>query len=63
MAFIMTSWIDNGTVLKSSSQWQLNDFLKLNNSGHWDFKMSKIQCITSCKSHPIIIIIKSTRFE
>ena len=30
MAFIMTLWVGNGAVLKSSSQWQL----KLNNSGH-----------------------------
>ena len=26
MAFIMTLWIGNGAVLKSSSQWQLNEF-------------------------------------
>ena len=31
MEFIMTLWIGNGAVLKSSSQWQLNEFLKLNN--------------------------------
>ena len=30
----MTLWIGNGAVLKSSSQWQLNEFLKLNNSVH-----------------------------
>ena len=30
----MTLWIGNGAVLKSSSQWQLKEFLKLNNSGH-----------------------------
>ena len=30
----MTLWIGNGAFLKSSSQWQLNKFLKLNNSGH-----------------------------
>ena len=34
MAFIMTLWIGNGAVLKISSQWQLKEFLKLNNSGH-----------------------------
>ena len=34
MAIIITLWIGNGAVLKSSSQWQLKDFLKLNNSGH-----------------------------
>ena len=41
MAFIMTLWIGNGAVLKSSSQWQLNDFSKLNNSGHelFNFKI------------------------
>ena len=26
MAFIMTLWIGNGAVLKSSSQWQLKNF-------------------------------------
>ena len=26
MAFIMTLWIGNGAVLKSSSQWQLKKF-------------------------------------
>ena len=30
----MTLWIGNGAVLKSSSQWQLQEFWKLNNSGH-----------------------------
>ena len=30
----MTLWIGNGAVLKNSSQWQLNEFWKLNNSGH-----------------------------
>ena len=30
----MTLWIGNGAVLKSSSQGQLNEFLKLNNSVH-----------------------------
>ena len=34
MAILMTLWIDNGAVRKSSSQWQLNEFGKLNNSGH-----------------------------
>ena len=33
MAIIMTLWIGNGTVLKNSSQWQLKEFSKLNNSG------------------------------
>ena len=34
MTFIMTLWIGNGAVLKSSSQWQLKEFCNLNNSGH-----------------------------
>ena len=34
MTFILTLWIGNGAVLKSSSQWQLKEFLKLNNSVH-----------------------------
>ena len=28
----MTLWTGNGAVLKSSSQWHLKEFLKLNNS-------------------------------
>ena len=31
MAFIMTLWIGNGAVLKSSNQWQLKEFRKTNN--------------------------------
>ena len=34
MAVIMTLWIGNGAVLKRSSQWQLKEFRKLNNSVH-----------------------------
>ena len=30
----MTLWIGNGAVLKSSSQWQLKEVRKLNNSVH-----------------------------
>ena len=30
----MALWIGYGAVLKSSSQWQLKEFWKLNNSGH-----------------------------
>ena len=30
----MTLWIGNGAVLKSSSQWQLKEFWKLNDSVH-----------------------------
>ena len=32
MAIITTLWIGNGAVLKSFSQWQLKEFLKINNS-------------------------------
>ena len=34
MAIIMTLWIGNSVVLKSSSQWQLKEFWKWNNSDH-----------------------------
>ena len=34
MAIIVTLWTGNGAVLKSSSQGQLNEFGKLNNSVH-----------------------------
>ena len=34
MAIIMTFWIGNGAVLKSSRQWQLKELWKLNNSVH-----------------------------
>ena len=30
----MTLWIGNGAVLKSSSEWQLKEFRKINNFGH-----------------------------
>ena len=30
----MTLWIGNDAVLTNSSQWQLNELKKLNNSGH-----------------------------
>ena len=40
----MTLCIDNGTVLKSSCQWQLKEFWKLNNSGH-ELYISKILLI------------------
>ena len=30
----MTLWIGNGALLTSSSQWQLKEFWKLNNSDH-----------------------------
>ena len=45
----MTLWIGNGAVLKSSSQWQLKEFWKFNNSGHelFIFKilLIAIECI------------------
>ena len=34
MVNIVTLRIGNGTVLKSSSQWQLKEFWKLNNAIH-----------------------------
>ena len=34
MMIIMTLWIGNGAVLKSSSRWQLKELWKLNNSVH-----------------------------
>ena len=34
MANIITLWIVNGAVRKSSSQWHLKEFLKLDNFGH-----------------------------
>ena len=34
MTIIMTLWIGNGAVLKSSGQWQLKEFGKINNSVH-----------------------------
>ena len=51
MAIIMTLWIGNGAVLKSSSQWQLNEFQKLNNSGYelFIFKILLISCL--CHDH------------
>ena len=37
MAIIMTLSIGNGAVLKSSSQWQVKEFRKLNKSVHESF--------------------------
>ena len=34
MTIIMILWIGNVAVLKNSSQWQLKEFWKLNDSGH-----------------------------
>ena len=41
----MTLWIGNGPILKSSSQWRLKEFWKLNNSVHESF-IFKILVIT-----------------
>ena len=30
----MTLWIGNGAILKSSSQWELKEYRKLNSSSH-----------------------------
>ena len=43
MVIIMFLWIGNGAVLKSSSQWQLKEFWKLDNSGHELFIMPCIE--------------------
>ena len=40
----MALWIGNGAVLKSSGQWQLKEFWKLNNSVH-ELLISKILLI------------------
>ena len=40
----MTLWIGNGAVLRSYKQWQLNEFRKLNNSGH-ELSIFKIHLI------------------
>ena len=40
----MTLYKGNGAILKSSSQWQLKEFRKLNNSGHELFIL-KLLCI------------------
>ena len=52
----MTLWIGNGAVLKSSSQWQLKEFRKLNSSGHeffffffFFFKIDKILGLSNLK--------------
>ena len=37
MVIIMTLWIGNGAVLKCSSQWQLKEYWKLNNSIYESF--------------------------
>ena len=34
IVIIIALWIGNGAVLKSSSQWQLKEYRKLNNSAH-----------------------------
>ena len=44
MAIIMTLWIGNGAVLKSSSQWQLKEFWKSIIHG-WNYLIFKINLI------------------
>ena len=51
MALVMTLWIGNGAVLKSSSKWQLKEFWKLNNSGHELF-IFRILLIAICYNFP-----------
>ena len=64
MAFVMTLWIGNSAVLNSSSQWQLNEFLKLNYSGHDFFFCYRIQKkdlhLRSFSNHEKILIIFDT---
>ena len=56
MEIIMTLWIGNGAVLKSSSQWQLKEFLKLNNSSH-EYLFSKFfQWLIVCCYRWILIL-------
>ena len=57
MTFIMTFWIGKGAVLKSSSQWQLNEFRKLNNSGHelFIFKILLIAIDWNLRTAPLPI--------
>ena len=61
MAFIMTMWIDNGAVLKSSSQWQFKEFQKLNISGHelFIFKILLIGIYSNFKELHHYLSIKS----
>ena len=51
----MTLWIDNGAVLKSSSQWQLKEFRKLNNSGHAIFSLLYCPYLYSVSSMPMYV--------
>ena len=54
----MTSWVGNGAVLKNSTQWQLKEFRKLNNSGHelFIFKILLI-AIDLCNTRPLKVVI------
>ena len=55
----MTLWTGNGAVLKSSSQWQLNEFRKLNNSGH-ELSIFKIRLIAI--KWDLLVFCKQTSF-
>ena len=44
MVIIMILWIGNGAVLKTSSQWQLKEFWKLNNSVQLFIFQSSLNC-------------------
>ena len=50
----MTLRIGNGEVLKSSSQWQLKEFWKLNNSSHdLDLEQSILMSAYPYLRHPL----------
>ena len=64
----MTLRIGNGAVLKSSSQWQLKEFRRLNNSDHELF-IFKVLFIAIDKCHilrwykwDLIVFCKQTSF-
>ena len=61
MAFIMTLWIGDDAVLKSSSQWKLNEFWKLNDSSHelFIFKILLIAIDWNFKGLHLYLSIKS----
>ena len=51
MAIIITVWIGNDAVLKSSSQWQLKEFYKLNTSGHELFIFADLSILRQIFPH------------
>ena len=56
----MTLWIGYGAVVTSSSQWQLNEFEKLNNSGHEFFIFKILLIAIDFNSLPHIQILGSS---